>query len=81
MSLVFDASCSRLLILWTVFYIEDERMTLESLFEMARKTTHDLHESTVGDTKDVLDRVGDTSKSSFISFERDTKISKVLFTT
>ena len=81
---VFDASCSRLLISWTVFCIEDERMTLESLFEMvvARSEAsvqehlkdHHLDESRVGDTKDVLDRVGDTSKSSFISFERDIKM-------
>ena len=31
---VFDGSCSRLLISWTVYCLEDERMTLESLFEM-----------------------------------------------
>ena len=73
---VYDASCSRLLIPWTVFCIEDERMTLEGLFEtvVARSEAsvqehledHHLDESRAGDTKDVLDRVGDTSKSSFI---------------
>ena len=57
------------------FRIEDERMTLESLFEMvvARSEAsvqehlrdHHLEESRVGDTKDVLERVGDTSHLSF----------------
>ena len=31
---VLDTSCSRLLVSWTVFCLEDERMTLGSLFEM-----------------------------------------------
>ena len=35
---------------------------------------HYLDESRVGHTKDVLDCVGDTSKSSFISLERDNAV-------
>ena len=68
---VYDSSCSRQLVQWTVFSIDDERMTLGSLFDMVTSRSepsirdhldnHHLEESRVGSTKDVLDRVGDTS--------------------
>ena len=59
---------------WTVFSLEDDRMTLGGLFDMvvARCETavqdhlqrdHELDESRVGQTRDLLDRVGDTCKS------------------
>ena len=75
---VLDTSCSRLLVSWTVYSLQDERMTLGDLFEMvvARSEPsarvqerlhqdHHLDESRVGRTKDELDLVGDTCKSLF----------------
>ena len=72
---VLDTSCSRLLVSWTVYSLQDERMTLGDLFEMvvARSEPsvqehidqyHHLDESRVGSTKEELDLVGDTRKSS-----------------
>ena len=57
---VFDSSCSRTLLSWTVFSLEDDRMTLGGLFDMVGP---ELDESRVGQTRDLLDRVGDTCKS------------------
>ena len=68
-------SCSRLLVSWTVYSLQDERMTLGDLFEMvvARSEPsvqehldhdHHLDECRVGSTKEELDLVGDTRKSA-----------------
>ena len=71
---IFDSSCSKLLLPWTVFSIEDERMTLDRCFEVVVNKSatniqehiasggHKLEEVRIGQTRDVLDRVGDTSK-------------------
>ena len=71
---IFDSSCSKQLLPWTVFSIEDERMTLDNCFEVvvSKSATniqehiasggHKLEEVRVGQTRDVLDRVGDASK-------------------
>ena len=32
--LIFDSLCSRQLLLWTVFCVEDDRMTLDHSFDM-----------------------------------------------
>ena len=56
---VFDASCSRLLISWTVFCIQDERMTLESLFEMVVARSEASVQEHLNDHHDES-RVGDT---------------------
>ena len=63
---VFDSSCLRTLLSWTVFSLEDDRMTLGGLFDMvvARCETavqdhlqrdHELDESRVGQTRDLLE--------------------------
>ena len=71
---IFDSSCSKQLLPWTVFSIEDERMTLDRCFEVVVNKSatniqehiasggHKLEEVRIGQTRDVLDRVGDTSK-------------------
>ena len=71
---IFDSSCSKQLLPWTVFSIEDERLTLDGCFEVVVSKSaanvqehiasdgHKLAEVRVGQTMDVLDHVGDTSK-------------------
>ena len=74
---ILDSTCSKQLLPWTVFSVEDDRMTLDGCFEMAVSRSgsvvqehltggYKLEEARVGLTRDALDRVGDTSESTAI---------------
>ena len=72
---IFNRLCSKQLLPWTVFCVEDDRMTLDRYFNMVVSKSgadvqehltagsHKLEETHIGLTRDILDHVGDTSKS------------------
>ena len=67
---MYDSTCSKTLVPWTVHCMEDERQMLNGYFEMAMarsdETTqahlnnHKLEEARIGKSKDALDAVSDT---------------------
>ena len=67
---IFDTTCSKTLLPWTVHCLQDERLALNDCFEMvvARSnkeikehlSDHRLEEARVGMTKDALDIASDT---------------------
>ena len=72
---IFNRLCSKQLLPWTVFCVEDDRMTLDRYFntvvsksgadvqEYLTAGSHKLEETHIGLTRDILDHVGNTSKS------------------
>ena len=71
---IFDTTCSKVLLPWTVHCLDDDRVTLSGCFEtvLERSSTaisehivdHKLEEVRVGMTKDALDLVSDTGMKS-----------------
>lgn len=77
---IFNRLCSKQLLPWAVFCVEDDRMTLDRYFDMVVSKngadvqehftagSHKLKERRIGLTGDVLDRVGDTSQSIVVCY-------------
>ena len=67
---IFDSSCSKTLLPWTIDIPEDDRMTIQRYYEMMvskqpanvqeHLNDHSLEEVRVGNTKNELDKVGNT---------------------
>ena len=76
---VYDASCSRSLLDWTIFSVDDERVSVDAFYETALSTCgpgtrqhltqykHCVEEVKVGEKMDCLIRIGNTGSSMSIS--------------
>ena len=66
---IFDSTCLKTLVPWTVHCLDDERLTLSGCYELLIRRSdetiqedHRLEEARVGSTKETLDIVNDTGK-------------------
>ena len=79
---IFNRLCSKQLLPWTVFCVEDDRMTLDCYFHMVVSKSgadvqkhltagnHKLEETYIGLTRNILDHMGDTSKSIICYYKK-----------
>ena len=64
---IYDSSCTRTLLDWTISDVPDERVTVAAFYKMAmcgrtaiQHVKHCIEEAKVGKTRDTLTRIGNT---------------------
>ena len=73
---IFDSSFSKTLLPWTIYMLEDDRITVQAYYEMVvskqpadvqdHLSDHILDQVWVGNTKNELDKVGNTGIGALI---------------